>query len=41
MDDGHTYDYRQKRRLIYRRFIFKNNELHSKYDSIFLSISFN
>ncbi len=32
MDDGQTYDYRQKRQLIYRRFTFKNNELHSKYD---------
>ncbi|CAF0994522.1 unnamed protein product [Adineta steineri] len=30
MDDGYTYDYKHKRQMIYRRFIFKNNELHSK-----------
>ncbi|CAF3417293.1 unnamed protein product [Rotaria socialis] len=30
MDDGYTYDYRRKRQLVYRRFIFKNNELRSK-----------
>ncbi|CAF5084697.1 unnamed protein product, partial [Rotaria socialis] len=27
---GYTYDYRRKRQLVYRRFIFKNNELRSK-----------
>jgi alpha 1,3-glucosidase len=31
MDDGQTYDYRQKRQFIHRRFIFKNNELQSTY----------
>jgi hypothetical protein len=36
MDDGYTYDYRQKHQLIYRRFTFKNNELHSKYNFIFV-----
>ncbi|CAF4153328.1 unnamed protein product, partial [Rotaria magnacalcarata] len=30
MDDGYTYDYRRKRQLVHRRFIFKNNELRSK-----------
>ncbi|CAF1299702.1 unnamed protein product [Adineta ricciae] len=30
LDDGHTYDYRQKRQLIYRRFTFRNNVLYSK-----------
>ncbi|CAF0830952.1 unnamed protein product [Didymodactylos carnosus] len=29
MDDGHTYDYKKKRQFIYRRFLFKNNELTS------------
>lgn len=36
MDDGYTYDYRQKRQFIYRRFIYKNNELLSKYDIFYL-----
>ena len=40
MDDGQTYDYRQKRQLIYRRFTFKNNELHSKYECLFLFLSY-
>jgi hypothetical protein len=31
MDDGQTYDYRQKRQFIHRRFTFKNNELQSMY----------
>ncbi|CAF1072528.1 unnamed protein product, partial [Didymodactylos carnosus] len=29
MDDGHTYDYKKNRQFIYRRFLFKNNELKS------------
>jgi hypothetical protein len=40
MDDGHTYDYRQKRQLIYRRFIYKNNELHSKYNFPLITINY-
>ncbi len=31
MDDGQTYDYRQKHQFIHHRFIFKNNELQSMY----------
>jgi len=34
LDDGQTYNYRQKRQFIYRRFTFKNNELYSKYSLI-------
>jgi len=37
MDDGHTYNYRQKHQFIHRRFTYKNNELHSKYDFVLLS----
>ncbi|CAF1344757.1 unnamed protein product [Rotaria sordida] len=29
MDDGQSYDYRQKQQFIHRRFTFKNNELQS------------
>ncbi|CAF3107215.1 unnamed protein product [Rotaria sp. Silwood2] len=29
MDDGQSYDYRQKHQFIHRRFTFKNNELQS------------
>ena len=35
MDDGQTYDYRQKHQFIHRRFTFKNNELKSTYEKSF------